>query len=70
MKLNLDLIDISRNLIVKALEAEGLVGIMNGYTNIHKLPIFKGKISYGLDGFLGAQIFVQIKLIMKMVYVQ
>ena len=39
------------DLFVKALEAEGLMGIIAGYANIHLLPIFQKKIAYGSKGF-------------------
>ena len=40
----------SKRRIVMALEAEGLTGLMNGYANIHLLPMFQ-KIAYGTRGF-------------------
>ena len=43
IKLNIDLIGVKRERIVEALEAEGLFGLMNGYANIHLLPIFQKK---------------------------
>ena len=51
IKLNLDIIQVSRENLIKALEAEGLTGLMNGYANIHLLPIFQKKIAYGNKGF-------------------
>ena len=51
IKLDIDLIEVKRERIIAALEAEGLVGLMNGYTNIHLLPIFQKKIAYGSSGF-------------------
>ena len=38
-------------MLKKALEAEGVEGLMNGYANIHMLPIFQNKIAYGKKGF-------------------
>ena len=37
--------------MVMALEAEGLSGLMNGYANIHLLPMYQKKIAYGKQGF-------------------
>ncbi len=51
MKLDLNIIKVKRERIVMALEAEGLTGLMNGYANIHLLPIFQKKIAYGTRGF-------------------
>ena len=41
-----------RNLIVDALSAEGVEGIMKGYQNIHKLPMFQQKQAFGTKHFL------------------
>ncbi len=51
MKIDFNIIKVSREKIVSALEAEGLSGLMNGYANIHLLPIFQKKIAYGSRGF-------------------
>ena len=51
MKLDIEQIGISREKIVEALEAEGLEGLMNGYINIHMLPMYQKKIAYGSKGF-------------------
>ena len=40
-----------REKIVKALEKEGLKGLMQGYANIHLLPMYQNKIAYGKDNF-------------------
>ena len=37
--------------IVKALEAEGVQGLISEYQNIHLLPIFQNKIAYGKKHF-------------------
>ena len=42
---------VKRPAIIKALEAEGVTGLMSGYTNIHLLPLYQKKIAYGSDGF-------------------
>ena len=53
INLNLNLLPdgINRKKIVKALMAEGVTGIIEGYFNLHKLNIFKKKIAYGKKGF-------------------
>jgi len=51
MVIDLDLLRISREKIIDALEAEGVEGLISGYTNIHLLPIFQEKIAYGSNGF-------------------
>ncbi len=48
--LDIKKINLSRELICKALLAEG-VKIGFGYQNLHKLPIFTKKIAYGSKGF-------------------
>lgn len=42
---------IKRSVLVKALKAEGLEGISEGYANLHLLPLFQKKIAYGKNGF-------------------
>jgi len=42
---------VSRNLIIKALEAEGVSGLAAGYANVHLLPMYQNKIAYGSHGF-------------------
>jgi dTDP-4-amino-4,6-dideoxygalactose transaminase len=37
----------NRNKIIDALRAEGVPALIEGYTNIHKLPIFTRKVAYG-----------------------
>ena len=41
---------ISRKIIVKRLKQLGVPGLIEGYENIHKLPMFK-KIAYGAKNF-------------------
>ena len=41
----------SRDDIFNALVAEGVPGLMNGFANLHLLPIFQNKIAYGKKGF-------------------
>ena len=49
--LDTSILGVKRETIVKALEAEGLKGIVNGFANIHLLPIYQNKIAYGGKGF-------------------
>jgi perosamine synthetase len=49
--LDLDLLGVSRDMIIEALEAEGVVGLTSGYANIHMLPMYQKKIAYGSNGF-------------------
>ena len=51
MTLDIEIIKVSRETIILALEAEGLEGLINGYQNIHLLPMYQKKIAYGRDGF-------------------
>ena len=44
-------IKIKRELIINALEKEGVEGLMSGYANIHLLPMYQNKIAYGKGGF-------------------
>lgn len=37
--------------IVEALSAEGVPGLMNGYANLHLLPMYQKRIAYGANGF-------------------
>ena len=49
--LDLKLLKTNRNKIYKALLAEGLECVSEGYSNLHLLPIFQKKIAYGKYGF-------------------
>lgn len=49
--LDTKLLGFKREVLVKALEAEGISGLSNGYQNIHLLPIFQKKVAYGSKGF-------------------
>tara|TARA_Y100000739_G_scaffold229613_1_gene244988 strand:- start:3925 stop:5205 length:1281 start_codon:yes stop_codon:yes gene_type:complete len=49
--LDTDKLGVSRKNIKLALEAEGIEGLIEGYANIHMLPIFQEKIAYGNKGF-------------------
>jgi len=49
--LDVEALGVSRDIIVKALEAEGVPGLTAGYANIHLLPMYQNKIAYGSHGF-------------------
>ena len=51
MVLDTKLLGVKREVLIKALEAEGVKGLSNGYQNIHLLPIFQNKVAYGSKGF-------------------
>jgi len=51
MVLDIEKLGVTRTAIIKAIEAEGLSGLMPGYTNIHTLPMYENKIAYGTKGF-------------------
>ncbi|BCG62731.1 MAG: perosamine synthetase [Methyloprofundus sp.] len=51
MVLDLDLLGLSRQVICAALAAEGVSGLVQGYVNLHLLPIYQQKIAYGTQGF-------------------
>ena len=41
----------NRSGIIKLLKKQGIQGLIDGYANIHKLPMYKKKIAYGSKGF-------------------
>jgi perosamine synthetase len=51
MILDVDKLGVKRETLVKALQAEGVIGLSNGYQNVHLLPMFQNKIAYGSNGF-------------------
>ena len=51
MVLDINLLGVSRERICNALEAEGVIGLASGYTNVHLLPMYQKKIAYGSKGF-------------------
>lgn len=51
MILKPEILGVNRELITRAIRAEGLDGITNGYVNVHMLPIFQEKIAYGSQGY-------------------
>ena len=51
LTVDVDRLGVSREQIIKALEAEGVIGLMRGYANLHMLPMYQNKIAYGSKGF-------------------
>ena len=49
--LDINKLGVSRKKIYKALVAEGVAGLAEGYTNIHLLPMYQKKLAYGSNGF-------------------
>jgi dTDP-4-amino-4,6-dideoxygalactose transaminase len=49
--LDIAAIGVRRGKLVEALRAEGVPGVMDGYQNVHLLPLFRQKIAYGTEGF-------------------
>ena len=49
--LDIDRLGVSREVICKALEAEGVGALSRGYQNVHLLPMYQKKIAYGSRGF-------------------
>lgn len=46
-----DAIGVSRSRLVRALKAEGVPGLAEGYQNLHRLPLFRNRVAYGSRGF-------------------
>ncbi|TXI91379.1 MAG: DegT/DnrJ/EryC1/StrS family aminotransferase [Burkholderiaceae bacterium] len=51
MILDVGALGVSREKISAALTAEGVIGLIEGYANIHLLPMYQRKIAYGSKGF-------------------
>lgn len=51
MILDVEKLGVRRDAIAEALRAEGVPGVMSGYQNIHRLPIFTEQVAYGTGGF-------------------
>lgn len=51
MILDINVLGVSRSKITKALRAEGIEGLADGYINVHMLPMYQKKIAYGSNGF-------------------
>lgn len=51
MTLDIEELGVAREILLKALQEEGVSGLSGGYQNIHLLPMFQKKIAYGSKGF-------------------
>ena len=51
MILDVDLLGVSRAALFEALQAEGVMGLAQGYQNVHLLPMYQRKMAYGHHGF-------------------
>ena len=51
MIVDVERLGVSRRALFKALEAEGVVGLAEGYVNVHLLPMYQHKKAYGSSGF-------------------
>jgi dTDP-4-amino-4,6-dideoxygalactose transaminase len=51
MKLDTQRLGVPRERIADALRAEGVPGLVVGYQNLHRLPMFRHRIAYGTRGF-------------------
>jgi len=51
MILDVELLGVSRGALSEALQAEGVMGLAQGYQNVHLLPMYQRKIAYGRNGF-------------------
>jgi len=51
LTLDVHALGVSRKLIADALRAEGVSLVMEGYQNLHMLPLYRQKIAYGKGGF-------------------
>lgn len=51
MKLDIKTLNVNRKIIYNALVAEGMDGLMQGYSNVHLLPMYQLKQAYGSSGF-------------------
>ena len=51
MRLDTEVLGLTRDRIVAALRAEGVPGLISGYQNVHLYPLFQQRIAYGTGGF-------------------
>ena len=51
MILDTEALGFARPKLIEALKAEGVPALMNGYLNIHRLPLFTEQIAYGTGSF-------------------
>ena len=49
--LDVDYMNVRREQLIAALQAEGVPGLTNGYANVHMLPMYQKKLAYGSGGF-------------------
>lgn len=49
--LDISQLGVDRKVIIEALKAEGVMGLAEGYVNVHLLPMYQKKIAYGSNGF-------------------
>jgi dTDP-4-amino-4,6-dideoxygalactose transaminase len=57
MNIDVKKIGVSRKKIVNKLKKSGVPGLAEGYVNIHKLPMYKKKIAYGINNFPWKSVF-------------
>ena len=50
LTLDTEALGVSRAKLIEALRAEGVPGLMPGYVNVHRLPIFTQQVAYGTGG--------------------
>jgi dTDP-4-amino-4,6-dideoxygalactose transaminase len=51
LRIDPQMLDVPRQIIVNALKAEGVPSVFGGYQNLHLLPLFRHRIAYGTQGF-------------------
>ena len=51
MRIDRNILNVSRDLLFEALQAEGVPNISKNYQNLHLLPMFQKKIAYGDKNF-------------------
>ncbi len=51
LTLDVEALGVTRERIIEAMRAEGVVSLITGYQNLHLLPLFRNKIAYGTQGF-------------------
>jgi dTDP-4-amino-4,6-dideoxygalactose transaminase len=51
MQIDKNFIGVHRNVILKALQAEGIENLSGNFANLHLLPMYQKKVAYGKKGF-------------------
>jgi len=51
LKIDVEKLNVSRDLIIDSLLSEGVQGLCKGYQNLHLLPMYQKKIAYGSNHF-------------------